>query len=124
MAAIAFPSIATSTQLPDGTVYSYVHVMPKDNKPYILFLHGFPESSFGWRHQIPYFERLGYGIIAPDLLGYGETSKPKEVEAYKQKKMAGEVVHILNVCGVQQVIGVGHDWCLGPWTLWWKEHEN
>lgn len=110
MAAIAFPCIASSTTLNDGTTYSYVHVQPHDNKPYILFLHGFPEASFGWRHQIPYFSKLGYGIIAPDLLGYGGTSKPANLKAYIMKKMAEELCHVLDALGIKQVIGVGHDW--------------
>ena len=110
MAAIAFPSIASSTTLNDGTTYSYVHVQPQDNKPYILFLHGFPESSFGWRHQIPHFSKLGYGIIAPDLLGYGGTSKPANLKAYIMKKMAEELCHVLDALGIKQVIGVGHEW--------------
>lgn len=73
-----------------------MHVKPKAEKPYILFLHGFPDSSFSWRHQIGYFSNRGYGLIVPDLLGYGGTSKPEEVEAYRLKKMSEEVVGILS----------------------------
>lgn len=110
MAHVAFPSISTSARLPHGTTYSYVHVEPKGNKPYILFLHGFPDSSYGWRKQIPHFSNLGYGLIVPDLLGYGGTDKPKEVEAYKLRKISEEVVGILDIHKIEQVIGVGHDW--------------
>ncbi len=110
MASIAFPSIATSIRLPSGVNYSYVHVEPVGNKSYILFLHGFPDGSFGWRHQVPYFRKLGYGLIVPDLLGYGGTDKPKEMDAYKLKKMSTEVVSILDVHKIEKVIGVGHDW--------------
>ena len=110
MANIAFPSISKTTKLPTGTTYSYVHVEPKDNKPYLLFLHGWPETSHDWKRQIDYFSKLGYGLVVPDLLGYGGTDKPKEVEAYKLKKMAGEVVAILDVLGIKEVIGIGHDW--------------
>ena len=110
MANIAFPSITTSTALPNGTTYNYIHVEPKDNKPYILFLHGWPDSSYAWKNQIPYFSNLGYGLIVPDLLGYGGTDKPKELEAYKLKKMCEEVIGILDKHAIKQVIGVGHDW--------------
>jgi len=110
MAAIAFPSLARSGSVPSGTTYSFVHTHPKDNKPYILFLHGFPDSSYGWRHQIPYFLERGYGLIVPDLLGYGGTDKPKELEAYRLKKMAQDLIGFLDAYQIQQVIGVGHDW--------------
>ena len=110
MAAIAFPSLAKSGSVPSGTTYSFVHVEPKDNKPYILFLHGFPDSSYGWRRQIPYFQERGYGLIVPDLLGYGGSDKPKDVEAYRMKKMAQDLIDFLDAHKIEQVIGIGHDW--------------
>jgi len=110
MASIVFPLISKSIRLPSGVTYSYAYVEPKGNKPYILFLHGFPDASFGWRHQVPYFSELGYGLIVPDLLGYGGTDKPKEVDAYKLKKISTEVVGILDAHNIETVIGVGHDW--------------
>ncbi|KAL6716818.1 hypothetical protein ACLMJK_004730 [Lecanora helva] len=110
MASIAFPTISTSTRLPNGTTYSYAHVEPRDNKPYILFLHGWPDSSHGWHKQVPYFSDLGYGLIVPDLLGYGGTDKPEDLEAYRLKKMCGEVIGILDHHGIKEVVGVGHDW--------------
>ena len=109
MAAIAFPCLTTSVRLPNGTTYSYIHIEPKGEESYILFLHGFPDSAYGWRHQFGHFSDLGYGLIVPDLLGYGATSKPKEVEAYRLKKMSDEVVGILDAHGIKQEMGVGHD---------------
>ncbi|GKT65077.1 hypothetical protein ColTof4_07466 [Colletotrichum tofieldiae] len=58
-----------SVTIPTGTTYRYVFSPPiEPQKPYLLFLHGFPESSYEWRYQIEYFKQQGYGIIAPDLL--------------------------------------------------------
>ena len=110
MAALAFPTITTSIKLESGVTYSYAHVPPRDSKPYILFLHGFPSSAYDWRYQIEYFSEHGYGLIVPDLLGYGETDKPKEIEAYQLKKMSNEVVEILDAYKLEKVVGVGHDW--------------
>ncbi|KAH6952315.1 Alpha/Beta hydrolase protein [Ilyonectria sp. MPI-CAGE-AT-0026] len=91
--------------------YNYIHLRPTDvTKPYILFLHGFPSSSYDWRHQIPYFHQKGYGIVAPDLLGYGGTSKPLDMNAYTGKGMAQDVHDILVHEKVETVIGVAHDW--------------
>jgi soluble epoxide hydrolase/lipid-phosphate phosphatase len=109
MAEIAFPSLSTTTRLPNGTTYSYIHSKPSYQKPYILFLHGFPSSSYDWRHQISYFSKLGYGIIAPDLLGYGGTDKPEMLEVYRMKKMSEEVVGILDAQKVGKVLAVAHD---------------
>jgi soluble epoxide hydrolase / lipid-phosphate phosphatase len=55
-----------------GLTYSYIHLAPAQGSlgPYILFLHGFPSSSYDWRYQIEYFTQKRYGIIVPDLLGY------------------------------------------------------
>ncbi|KAL8644444.1 MAG: hypothetical protein Q9226_007760, partial [Calogaya cf. arnoldii] len=109
MAALAFPNITTSAKLSSGVTYSYVHIPPNHSEPYLLFLHGFPSSAYDWRRQIEYFSERGYGLIVPDLLGYGATDKPKEKEAYRLKKMCDEVVEILDICGVEKVVGVGHD---------------
>lgn len=65
-----------------------------------------------WRNQIPYFLSLGYGILAPDLLGYGGTSKPLDINAYVGKSMAAEITAILDHEGVDgDVVGIAHDVC-------------
>ena len=42
----------------------------------ILFLHGFPELWYSWRHQLISLSSKGYRAIAPDLRGYGDTDFP------------------------------------------------
>ena len=91
-------------------VYSYVNIPPKQGDTYLLFLHGFPSSSYDWRYQIAYFANKGYGIIAPDTLGYGGTSKPLSTEAYKGRAMAEDIYEILKYEKIESVIGIGHDW--------------
>ncbi|KAG9496366.1 hypothetical protein J7337_012954 [Fusarium musae] len=91
--------------------YSYIHILPRlPNTRYLLFLHGFPSTSYHWRHQIPFFKAKGYGIIAPDLLGFGETSRPTELEMYKGEDMARDIVEILTSEGIGTIVGVAHDW--------------
>ncbi|KAL9562660.1 hypothetical protein ACKAV7_013224 [Fusarium commune] len=91
--------------------YSYIHIPPQlPNTQYFLFLHGFPSTSHHWRHQIFFFKAKGYGIIAPDLLGFGETSRPTELEMYKGEDMARDIVEILMSEGVGMMVGVAHDW--------------
>lgn len=110
MALQAFPSISESIRLKDGTTYAFVHLRPINPKPTFLLLHGFPSSSWDWRHQIFQLENAGYGVLAPDLLGYGDTDKPTELEAYSMKRMCSHVVEILQGKGLQKVVGVAHDW--------------
>ncbi|MCJ1245436.1 hypothetical protein MMC30_002640 [Trapelia coarctata] len=113
MALTAFPELSKLASLQDDTKYAYVHVTPSGSKPTFLLLHGFPSSSFDWRHQIVRLKGAGYGVIAPDLLGYGDTDKPVEVEKYAFKAMSGHIAEILDKEGLQKVVGVGHDWGSG-----------
>lgn len=105
----SFPS--KTLAINQDTTYNYIHIKPTTpQNPYILFIHGFPSSSYDWHHQIDFFSKKGYGIITPDCLGYGKTSKPLDMNAYKLKKLANETIEILNYEGIDKVIGVGHDW--------------
>ncbi|KAF7924219.1 uncharacterized protein EAE98_007270 [Botrytis deweyae] len=112
MASSNFPAKTHTTTR--SFTYSYIHIQPSSpSKPYILFLHGFPSSSYDWRHQITYFSAKGYGIIAPDLLGFGGTSKPLSAHSYKFKDMASDLYEILSLHSISEshkVLGVGHDW--------------
>lgn len=89
--------------------YSYVHV-PSLTRPTILLLHGFPSHSEDWYYQIQYFSRQGYGIVAPDLIGYGYSSKPDDVLKYRLRSASDDVIALLDSLGLcNNVIGIGHD---------------
>jgi epoxide hydrolase 4 len=75
-----------------------------------LCLHGFPESSFSWRHQMPLLARLGYRVWAPDLRGYGKTSRPRGVEAYGLETLEEDVAALIEASGAKEVVLIGHDW--------------
>ncbi|KAG9189383.1 hypothetical protein G6011_06251 [Alternaria panax] len=111
VATTSYAHMIKNVKLPvSGTTYRYAINPPLEKeKPYILFLHGFPETSYSWVNQIEYFTRRGYGIIAPDLLGTGGTDKPVELEAYSLKTMASDLAELLDCEGVKQVVGVSHD---------------
>lgn len=94
-----------------GLNYHYYHIAPKDrSKPYLLFLHGFPSTSRDWKLLIEFFQPQGYGIIAPDLLGYAGTDKPTDANAFRLKLMAGDVIDIVNAEKAEHVIVISHDW--------------
>jgi pimeloyl-ACP methyl ester carboxylesterase len=110
MALNKLPTKGKLLEVQDGTKYAYVYVVAKDSKPTFLLLHGFPSSSYDWRHQLKSLTELGYGVLAPDLLGYGDTDRPVEIEKYKFKKMTADLVQILEKVSLKTVIGVAHDW--------------
>jgi pimeloyl-ACP methyl ester carboxylesterase len=74
--------------------------------PPVVLLHGFPETSFAWRFQIPALASR-YRVIAPDLRGYGDTDKPSK--AYDKRTMANDIVELLKTLGAGRVALVGHD---------------
>ena len=75
-----------------------------------LCLHGFPESSYSWRYQMPLLAQLGYRVWAPDLRGYGASSRPKGVAAYALENLEEDVAALIQASGASEVVLVGHDW--------------
>lgn len=67
----------------------------------VLLLHGHGDYSFGWRNVIPVFCLNGARCIAPDLLGFGMTSKPVDKEAYRAKSMCHDMIELLASAGIQ-----------------------
>ncbi|KAA1475625.1 alpha/beta-hydrolase [Dentipellis sp. KUC8613] len=96
---------------PRSLTYAYLHLPPASSSlPTLLFLHGFPSSAHDWARQIAYFAPRGYGVLAPDLLGAGGTSRPVDVGKWRLNEMAADVVALLDAEGLGSVVGVGHDW--------------
>ena len=78
--------------------------------PPVLFLHGFPETSSGWRHQLGHIAAAGYHCLVPDQRGYGDSDKPAEVEAYRMDHLLADVIGLLDALKLQTVDVVCHDW--------------
>ncbi|WCJ27221.1 alpha/beta-Hydrolases superfamily protein [Euphorbia peplus] len=87
-----------------------MHVASIGTGPVILFLHGFPELWYSWRHQLLSLSCLGYKCIAPDLRGYGDTSVPDSVKEYTVLHVIGDLVGLLDTLKIDQVFLVGHNW--------------
>lgn len=79
-----------------------------DGEPVIL-LHGFPELSHSWRHQIPALAAAGYRVLAPDLRGYGDSDRPERVEDYAIATLVGDLAGLVAEAGGGAHL-VGHDW--------------
>ncbi|CAL0308552.1 unnamed protein product [Lupinus luteus] len=87
-----------------------MHVAEKGQGPIVLFLHGFPELWYSWRHQILSLSSQGYHAVAPDLRGYGDTDAPPSVTSYTCFHIVGDLVALIDSLGVDQVFLVAHDW--------------
>jgi len=78
----------------------------------ILFLHGFPESWYSWRHQIAHFSNR-YRVVAPDQRGYNET---EAIGPYDTATLQADVLALIQHLGVERVHLVAHDW--GAMIAW------
>src|SRR5262249_40733111 len=85
--------------------------------PLVIFLHGFPECWYSWRHQLaalaPHFR-----VVAPDLRGYNESDKPAGVKAYDPAELVRDVVGLIAAFDAREAVIVAHDWGGGiAWQL-------
>ncbi|KAJ7177599.1 alpha/beta-hydrolase, partial [Mycena filopes] len=93
-----------------GFTYAYYFSAPAPGKPVLLFAHGFPVHSIFWHEQVAFFEPLGYGLLVPDLLGYGGTDKPADTKLYGGSGLANDMADILDAERIERVIAIAHDW--------------
>ena len=84
--------------------------------PLVIFCHGWPESWYSYRHQLPAVAAAGFKAVAYDVRGYGESDKPHDIEAYTMKNMTNDVIGIVDALGYETAITIGHDWG-GPIAL-------
>ncbi len=84
--------------------------MEEGEGPLVLLIHGFPESWYSWRHQLPVIAAAGYRAAAIDVRGYGRSSAPLEVEAYGMFHHVEDNLGVVEALGEQSAIIVGHDW--------------
>ena len=86
--------------------------------PLVLLCHGFPETSYAWRHQLAALAEAGYHAVAPDLRGHGGTERPEQVDQYTLWHLVGDLVGLLDALGVETAaMIVGNDWGA---TLAWQ----
>jgi len=87
-----------------------VHTVSMGEGPLVVFCHGFPESWYSWRHQLPAVAAAGHRAVALDMRGYGGTSRPADIGAYTMSHLVGDVVGVVAALGEQEAVVVGHDW--------------
>lgn len=85
-------------------------VLDEGDGPPVLLLHGFPDSSYVWRQQVPALTGAGLRVLAPDLRGFGESDRPEQVDDYRMRYLVADVIALLDALGIEKVAVVGHDW--------------
>ncbi|TFK77217.1 alpha/beta-hydrolase [Pluteus cervinus] len=106
MQSIVYKHFTTSRQFD----YAYYYHAPDDSTlPVLMFLHGFPSTSQIWSHQLTYFQNRGFGLLAPDMLGFGGSSKPTDPHQYRLSLICQDLVELLDAENLNQVVIVGHD---------------
>ncbi|MGW1836410.1 alpha/beta fold hydrolase [Streptomyces sp. NPDC002067] len=86
------------------------HLVEQGSGPLVLLLHGFPESWYSWRHQLPALAAAGYRTAALDLRGYGRSARPAAVEAYDMAAHVADNAAVIHALGARDAVLVGHDW--------------
>ena len=84
--------------------------------PLLIFVHGWPELSLSWRHQLPVFAELGFRCVAPDMRGYGRSSIYDRHRDYALEHSAADMIALLDSLGVEKAVWIGHDW--GSPVVW------
>jgi pimeloyl-ACP methyl ester carboxylesterase len=85
-------------------------VIDEGGGPAVLLLHGWPDSAWLWRFQIPVLTAAGLRVVAPDLRGFGDSDKPSTVAAYRVRESVRDMVALLDALQIDRVSIVGHDW--------------
>jgi epoxide hydrolase 4 len=75
-----------------------------------LLLHGFPELSYSWRHQLPVLAEEGWRAWAVDMRGYGRTDRPADREAYAIERLMDDVADLIDASSARETWLIAHDW--------------
>ena len=95
-----------------------------DGEDLALLLHGFPELAFSWRHQLPALAGAGYRAWAPDLRGYGGTTRPTAMADYAMEHLMDDVEALVAAAGVESTTLIAHDWgALIAWQVAMRRPE-
>src|SRR5919197_888383 len=87
-----------------------MRIAEQGSGPLVILCHGFPESWYSWRHQLPTLAAAGYHAVAPDMRGYGGTDRPEAIERYTILHLVGDIIGLLDALGAETAVIAGHDW--------------
>ncbi|CAL9328151.1 alpha/beta fold hydrolase [Streptomyces sp. enrichment culture] len=90
-----------------------LHLVEQGTGPLVLLVHGFPETWYSWRRQLPALAAAGYRAVAIDVRGYGRSCRPEATDAYRMLELVEDNVAVVRALGEESAVVVGHDWGSG-----------
>lgn len=98
--------------VPGATLETFECIAPDASDPsrLALCLHGFPEHAHAWRHQMEPLARLGYRVWAPNLRGYGNSSRPPRMRDYAIEELMDDIAGLVDASGARETVLIAHDW--------------
>ena len=93
-----------------------LHVEDEGSGPAVVLLHGWPDSTHLWRHQVPFLVENGFRVVTLDLRGFGQSDKPQDVSEYAIQHTVGDLCAVLDELELAKAHVVGHDW--GAFVAW------
>ncbi|WP_327127319.1 MULTISPECIES: alpha/beta hydrolase [unclassified Streptomyces] len=87
-----------------------LHLVEQGTGPLVVLVHGFPESWYSWRRQLPALAAAGFRAVALDVRGYGRSSKPAATDAYRMLALVEDNVALVRALGEETAVIIGHDW--------------
>ena len=94
-----------------------LHFVESGSGPLVVLLHGFPEFWYSWRRQMPALASAGFRAVAPDLRGFNDSPRPRDVASYRLTHVITDVAELIERLGGQPCVLVGHDW--GGLVAWY-----
>ncbi len=100
----------TLTQIDVGDFTFDVRMAGPDDGEVVILLHGFPQTSYEWRHQLRELAAAGFRAVAPDQRGYSPGARPPDVDDYVLPLLIEDVLGLADAIGADRFHIVGHDW--------------
>jgi len=119
-------SFRSATATVNGTDLHYWIGGDPSGRPVLLW-HGFLGTSYSWHKVMPLLAQSGYSVLAPDMRGYGDSSKPEGTEGYDGRALAEEFRSLIRQIGFgagRRLTIVAHDMGAPPALLWAADHPN
>jgi epoxide hydrolase 4 len=86
------------------------HYLTDGAGPLVVLLHGFPQFSYEYRHLVPALAQAGFRAVAPDMRGFGDTSRPARIEDYALQTLGDDVAALVDAFGERKAHVLGHEW--------------
>src|SRR4029078_10925579 len=86
------------------------HYLTDGQGPLVVLLHGFPQLSYQYRHLVHALARAGYRAVAPDMRGFGDTTRPARISDYALQTLGEDVAALIDALGESKAHVLGHEW--------------